>query len=158
MKANNISSKISSDLSQVKILTDILSINTADMCWCSDLSGNHLIARSYNIVHKELNDLRITMMSDIETQEYPAWSLSQLLLSLPDEISFEDKKDIKGYNVRYFLQCDFPTTLKYIHDLPEYLINDDNVKSTILYTNNNNLVDSCVEMLKQLYDLNKITK
>ena len=61
---------------------------TADMTWVNDLDGDHIIAKPYQVLHKELDELRATC-GEIESVESPAWSLAILLDLLPYIIDVE---------------------------------------------------------------------
>ena len=61
------------------------------MSWTDDLDGNHIIAHPYNELHKDLDRLRKTL-GEIETKEYPAWSLTALLEIMPFTIDIDNEE------------------------------------------------------------------
>ena len=59
--------------------------------------------------------------SDLSDDDFPAWSLGALIEMLPDSIS-SGYTNIKGHTVRYWLESDLKTEIKYITDDEEYLL------------------------------------
>lgn len=123
--------KAYTDLSQSKKLAEILPLESADMSWVNDLSGDHIIARPYDELHKDIEGLRHEY-GEIESKEYPAWSLSALLSVLPDGTDIvKDKTDTE--NEKYMCTV--------------------GVKDDIISTFGNNPVDACYEMIIRLNEL-----
>ena len=116
------------DLEQSKKLAEILSIESADMCYkCIGEDPYDVCLRPYSEWKEEYKGLLVGKEVDV----IPCWSLSALISVLPNTKSCH-------YNETYFGQYmgigdEFPT-----YNTMEY----------------NNPVDACYEMILKLHELN----
>lgn len=126
--------KSHTDLSQSMILSKILPLESADMCWTYDFDTKCFTIKMYpysRLVIPKYADSKIT-------NPIPAWSLSALLDILPNRICLD--------NENYYLN--------YKKDKVEYLgpLTWDGQKC--ITSKANTLVDACYEMILKLHELN----
>lgn len=118
-----------------KLLELGLDPKTADMSWVNDLDGDHIIAKPYQVLHKELDELRATY-GVIESVESPAWSLATLLELMPQTNKFHTQVNIE-FNRVVFEPCD------------DEIILD---KSTFHYSDGTDLLEACYNMIVWLLE------
>ena len=143
------------DLEQSKKLAEILSPESADMCWKNHRYG--MIRSSMTISAKSIYEYKklLNAFADLTSIDvfYPAWSLAVLLSILPNEISTDDK-----------FEC------KYQIHIRKYDGGDNTTLYQIAYGNNRgssgswhdmintgekeNLIDCCVDMIFYLKKYN----
>ena len=133
--------KAFTDISQSKKLAEILPLESADMTLVTDLGGEHLIGIPYIKEHEDLEELR-KQFGEIESQEFPCWSLTALLDVLESEIDGDEgetyqlniEKDGTWWNVWYRERYDEANPIE--------------TEST------EDLVDACVAMIENLHEQN----
>lgn len=129
------------DIEQSKKLAEILPLESADMTLLTDLGGEHLIGIPYIKKHEDLEQLR-KRFGEIESQEFPCWSLASLLVEIPEVLDFEDDEsdyalEILKESGLYYLSYGNPLENGKIEIEPQ-----------------ENFVDACYEMIIKLHELN----
>ena len=112
------------DIEQSRKLTEILPLESADMCYINGDSGKISIGEWGNNVHDE--------------DDIPCWSLAALISILPRFIEFKGDK--------YYL--------RFMKEYVEYANDEISITGRCLHTTgNDNLVDACVDMIERLHEL-----
>lgn len=138
--------KAFTDLEQSKKLSEILPIESADMCYIKHASSNNPDWRFDNdIPPMILGDVPIT---EITAETLPCWSLAALLEAIPEYIRKYDGRVFRNYRLNlyrsYYHCCSYSFGSTTTDD-------DDN----ILYcVGKENWVDACYEMILKLKENN----
>ena len=70
------------DIEQSRKLAEILSLESADMCYCNDGTAIKIDATSYSV--------GVTMWKSYLAELIPCWSLAALIEVMPDSVTDED--------------------------------------------------------------------
>lgn len=133
--------KIATDLEQSKKLAEILSLESADMCWCNNsIKGiNYTDKFSVNLYTvKEMKDVFDTALNgwDKYWKLIPCWSLAALLEQIPSDLG----------SATLTIEKDDSEPLKYGLNYHDRWGREDDIQTKYY----DDLVDACYEMILKL--------
>lgn len=114
------------DIEQSKKLTNILPIESSDMCWTKYIDDGNITS------------LHATVNYGIVIIDYPCWSLAALINVLPKNLNIGRPSLVSNYRGYYWIQY-YDECLK-----------PNNYKTRCF----SNPVDACVAMIENLHELN----